>query len=397
MKTLEVFYKDYNGPGRGARIKSVLKGALDGIPHYVVTDVREIKKGSPVLFCFDLDEYGMDESHVEVTRYVRSDEHALDGCVAGILVDGKGTLYTKSFARSLAFDINRAGAGLVGRPLVESVDGLKNFTIQAANKNMTLEEAYVSAVRDLAQRLTEDGAGISRYAAALGGTAAAGPVNDAAAETKPAAAVGGQAAQKIPAEPAGKPSILALHVSNRSTSNTLAIWKMISAHLEGFDIREISLRNGTLNDCAGCQYKTCLHFGEKGDCFYGGVMVSEVYPAVLAADAIVLLCPNYNDAVPANISSFINRLTALFVTRRFYDKAVFAVVVSGYSGGDLVAEQIISGMNMNKSFYLPPRFCLTETANKAGEALRIPNIDEDVKKFAGSIKAYFAQLKPYFD
>ena len=44
----------------------------------------------------------------------------------------------------------------------------------------------------------------------------------------------------------------------------------------------------------------CLHFGEQGGCFYGGVMQDEVYPAVRAADALVLLCPNYNDALSAN-------------------------------------------------------------------------------------------------
>lgn len=37
----------------------------------------------------------------------------------------------------------------------------------------------------------------------------------------------------------------------------------------------------------------CLHFGEQGSCFYGGVMVEDVYPAVREADAIVMLCPNY--------------------------------------------------------------------------------------------------------
>ena len=35
-----------------------------------------------------------------------------------------------------------------------------------------------------------------------------------------------------------------------------------------------------------------------------------------------------------------------------------ALIVSGYSGGDLIARQLISGLNMNKSFYLPPRFCM---------------------------------------
>lgn len=55
-----------------------------------------------------------------------------------------------------------------------------------------------------------------------------------------------------------------------------------------------------------------------------------------------MLCPNYNDALSANLTAFINRLTSLFRTTRFYDKALFAVVVSGYSGSDIVAEQLIA-------------------------------------------------------
>ena len=85
------------------------------------------------------------------------------------------------------------------------------------------------------------------------------------------------------------------------------------------------------------------------------------------ADALILMCPNYNDALSANLTAFINRLTALFRQTRFYDKAVFALVVSGYSGSDTVARQLISALNMNKSFYLPPRFALLETANAPGE------------------------------
>ena len=41
----------------------------------------------------------------------------------------------------------------------------------------------------------------------------------------------------------------------------------------------------------------CLHFGERGSCFYGGVMVENVYPAVKKADGILLLAPNYNAAI----------------------------------------------------------------------------------------------------
>ena len=87
-----------------------------------------------------------------------------------------------------------------------------------------------------------------------------------------------------------------------------------------------------------------MHFGEKGGCFYGGVMVEQVYPAIIECDCLVMICPNYNDAVSANITAFINRLTAVFRTHDFSKKKIFALVVSGYSGGDIVAEQIISAI-----------------------------------------------------
>ena len=55
-----------------------------------------------------------------------------------------------------------------------------------------------------------------------------------------------------------------------------------------------------------------------------------------------MLCANYNDALSANLTACVNRLTALFRQTRFYDKRLFGLVVSGYSGGDLLARQLIS-------------------------------------------------------
>ena len=159
---------------------------------------------------------------------------------------------------------------------------------------------------------------------------------------------------------------------------------------ERCDITEICLRNGTLEDCAGCPYTTCLHFGEQGGCFYGGVMVQEVYPAIREADALVLLCPNYNDALSANLTAAINRLTALYRTTSFADKAVFAIVVSGYSGGDIVACQAAGAMNMNKGFWLPANFCLLETANDKGEALALPGIQDRADRFAENMLCQLA-------
>ena len=164
------------------------------------------------------------------------------------------------------------------------------------------------------------------------------------------------------------------------------LWEYVKNRVKDrCSITEIGLRNGTLSDCSGCPYTMCLHFGEKGGCFYGGVMQDEVYPAVRRADAILMICPNYNDALSANITAFINRLTALFRQTRFYDKALFSIVVSGYSGGDIVARQLISAMNMNKSFWLPRKFALIETANDPGAAMALPGIGDRLDAFAENI------------
>lgn len=111
-------------------------------------------------------------------------------------------------------------------------------------------------------------------------------------------------------------------------------------------------------------------------------MVEEVFPAVRACDALVMLCANYNDALSANLTAFINRLAAMYRQNRFYDKRLFGLIVSGYSGGDLVARQLISALNMNKSFYLPPRFCMLETANDRGSLVKLPGVARRAAAFA---------------
>ena len=177
--------------------------------------------------------------------------------------------------------------------------------------------------------------------------------------------------------------VLALHASQRSASNTLALWELVKVALPPeIAVEEVGLRNGTVPDCNGCSYTACLHFGEQGSCFYGGPMVEEVYPAVRRCDALVMLCANYNDALSANLTACVNRLTALFRQTRFYDKRLFGLVVSGYSGGDLLARQLISALNMNKSFFLPPHFCLLETANERGSLIRLPGIRNTAAAFA---------------
>ena len=334
-------------PEDGVRLNHVLTHALADIPCEICTDMTALPSlsGRKILFAIPLGAYGICHAYITLLARLRADATLLHSCVGGMIVDGLSPLYTKSTASELAFTANQAGCFLLGRPLVEGVAELDNFRIQAKNLGCDKETAYLSATQELAQRLLDHS-----------------PIHQP------------------------RPNILALHASSYHVSNTLALWNDVKANLApSCDITELCLRNGTLYDCSGCPYTTCLHFGEQGGCFYGGIMTDEVYPAVRQADAIVMICPNYNDALSANLTAFINRLTALFRQTRFYDKALFAIVVSGYSGGDIVARQLISSLNMNKSFYLPPNFAMIETANHPNEALSLPEIQARITEFSAQI------------
>ena len=300
--------------------------------------------GEKLLFAVALDEGGCNAACYRMLSVLRRAEGLLDGCTAGVVVTGVGELYTKDVARDVVLAANLAGCAFLGRPLVEATGSLRNFRVQAEIHDTDEASAFRLAAAELIGRLLDW----------------EGP------------------------PPVGR--LLALHASSRTTSNTLALWEMVRRELPGhIEVQELCLLNGTVADCNGCAYTACLHFGGQGKCFYGGPMVEEVFPAVRACDALVMLCANYNDALSANLTAFVNRLTALFRQNRFYEKRLYGLIVSGYSGGDLLARQLISGLNMNKSFYLPPEFCLMETANEKGSLVKLPGVAERGAAFARRI------------
>lgn len=349
--------EEAEGNARFRRMDEVLSFAVDGIPCDMVRTAAEMEsylagnraageKTSRILFAVALGGDGINLEYDRVLRLLRKNQTLLDGFTGGLITDSAGELFTKSTAAELVFAANRAGCTFIGHPLVEGTGSLENFTIAAKNLGTEdLMEAYCDSARKMVRNVMD----FSGYRAE-------------------------------------KPRIAVLHASSHKTSNTFALWRKVRDSLPGIECEEIGLRNGTLSDCAGCPYKMCLHYGEKENCFYGGVMVENVYPAVRAADAILMVCPNYNDALSANLTAFINRLTALYRKRQFFDKALFAIVVSGYSGSDIVARQLITALNMNKSFYLPPRFAMLETANDPGTAVKLAGIGERTEAFAGNIR-----------
>ncbi len=326
------------------RLRETLRIALAGVEHEHVDCSAALPRlaGNRVLFALALSDHGLDLEVISLIASLRQNPEVMEGATGAIIIDGAGELYTKQTADMLALAANLAGCRFPGKPLVEATGSLDNWNIQSLRRGVSLAGAYRQAARELVVRLMEF-----------------------SWQTKE------------------RPSVLLLHASDRATSNTLQIGtKIVERLLPGCDIREISLQNGAIFDCRGCSYKTCAHFARQNSCFYGGVITNDVYPAINECDALLLLCPNYNDSVSANILAFINRLTSMLVYNSLYEKQLYAVIVSGYSGSEIIAQQVLGALCLNKTFALPPRFCLMQTANNPGEAMQAEGMMERIDDFA---------------
>ena len=327
-----------------ARLNETLGYALEGVAHERVRSAVALPRlaGNRVLFAVGLSEHGLDADVMALIATLRQNPAAMEGATGAILLDGAGELYTKQTADMLALAANLAGCRFPGKPLVEATGSLGNWNVQSLRRGVSLAGAYRQAARELVLRLV-----------------AYSP------------------------EKKARPKVLLLHASDRTTSNTLQIGMALSERIAPHcDTHEISLQNGAIFDCRGCSYKTCAHFARQNSCFYGGVITDDVFPAINECDALLLLCPNYNDSVSANILAFINRLTSVLVYNSLYEKQLYAVIVSGYSGSDIIAQQVLGALCLNKTFSLPPRFCLMQTANNPGEAMQAEGIGQRLDAFA---------------
>lgn len=348
--------------GRIGRMEQVLGDCLtrletEGVRVTLVEKVSELEDipmpGKKVIFAICLSESGVNLEYYRLLEAFRLHPHCLDGSVGGIIVDGASDLYTKALARRMAFSANSSGCTFPGKPLVEATGTLANFRVLSQITGKSVEEVYALQVENLMRKVLD-----------FDLTDAGWCHPDDAPSAAPL-------------------HIAAIHSGSRKTSNTLLLWDMIRRNLpKDTVVEEVSLRNGSIQDCRGCTFETCRHFGEKEDCFYGGIMTEKVFPAILRSDAVMLISPNYNDALSANLTAMVNRLTALFRTHDFSKKKIYSLVVSGYSGGDIVSEQILGAFCFNKNFILPGRFAIVETANDPGAILNVPGIETKARTFA---------------
>lgn len=329
-------------------LNKMIDNVIGDYEYSIVTNASNIKdlRNKMILFAVELNSIGISNNlnNIFETLYKIGDDSLLNS-EGALLVKSNSNLFTKTFAQSTVFLANNLGCRFIGRPLVEATYNLNNLITMEKIYHMPLEDICLKQCRDLKERF----------------------LNNIKKETFP------------------PKNLLVLHSSKKCISNTLTLWELVKKNLKEINIEEINIGIGDIEDCKGCPYTTCKYFGSQSRCFYGGIVVEEVYPAVLNCDSLLLISPNYNDMVTANLVASINRLTALYRKTKFYDKQLFSIIVSGYSGSDGIAKQLISSLNMNKTFRLPPYFALMETANDIGAILDIPNIENKAKKFAGNI------------
>ncbi len=336
--------------GHSERLDKMLEFSISGYEYHIITKVDDMNdlQNKKILFAIELGDTGINIEHLTMLAKIRlSGSDFMHNSIGGIIISSDNELFSRSVARQTIFYANMAGCMFPGKPLSEATGSLRNFSTQQiiTEGSASLADILMLDCRNVVDRIMKK--------------------------------------KEINIR---NPKILALYSGNYKSSNTYALWNMVKENLQDCQINEIHIENGSVVDCKGCSYKACKHYSKSTNCFYGGIMVEEIYPAIIDCDVLMMLCPNYNDSITANMSAVINRLTALYRKTKFYDKYFYSIIVSGFSGSDIVAQQLISALNINKTFMLPPRFAFMETANHPGDIEKIEGIRAKAKEFAKRIK-----------
>ncbi len=308
------------------------------------------------LFIIELDIIGENDAanaylRDQMTLYKQGLETAFSNAIGALIVVSSDECYTKSYAKKFIFTANQMGCAFIGHPLVERVKDYVNFKTWAKVIDKPLETIEKIQIVKLIERLS---------------------------------------AYTFLDEDRMK--ILVLHAGHKGISNTLMLWDLIKERLmaknnETLQIDELHVEEGNITDCYGCSFETCSYFSLEKSCFYGGFVVESLFPMIEQADIVVWICPNYNDAISAKLMAVINRLTALYRKISFQDKYILGIVVSGNSGNDSVAGQLIGALNINKGFRLPPNFVSMAIANDPGDILQVENLDARINDYVNFVHA----------
>ena len=258
--------------GQSERLDKMLEFSISEYDYHIITKVDDMNdlQNKRILFAIELGNSGINIEHMTMLTKIRlSGSDFMHKSIGGIIISSDNELFSRSVARQTIFYANMAGCMFPGKPLSEATGSLRNFSTQQiiTEGSGSLEDILMSDCKNVVDRIMKKNK--------------------------------------------RNPKILALYSGNYKSSNTYALWNMVKENLQDCQINEIHIENGSVVDCKGCSYKACKHYSKSTNCFYGGIMVEEIYPAIIDCDVLMMLCPNYNDSITANMSAVINRLTAL--------------------------------------------------------------------------------------
>lgn len=304
-----------------------------------------------VIYIVELDELGQSDRVNQylkeaIAQYNNSGDLPFESQVAALIVRSESEFFTKSFAKKFMFHLNQLGCEFIGHPLVERIVDGQNFRTWSKATGESLDVVEKEQVFKLITRLG----------------------NYSTIKRK-------------------KAKLLVLHAGHKDTSNTLMYWEQIKEKLDPdlIQIDELHVEEGKISDCYGCSFETCMYYAKEKACFYGGFVVEDLYPKIEQADMVLWICPNYNDAISAKLMAVINRLTALYRSMNFYEKYLLSIVVSGNSGNDSVAMQLLGALCINKGFRLPSQFAAMAIANEPGDILSVMDLDRRVEDYVNSV------------
>lgn len=363
---LNVLLLPSQNPAEHKRLKSVLAKGLGDIPHRMIYDIAQVHLPCRLLVALSLGAEGINVAYLKFLSQLRSGKIQMKSSLAGLVVESAGVLYSKQIATELAFALNQAGCGLVGNPLVEATETLAHFPeSQDIPTDFSLElpeyddsepiACYIKAVSLLGQRIVGPG---FRGKSPLTGQADLPKI--------------------LVVKPWG-----AGDAGGEDLSNVSDLWGELQHRLAPFaQIQEFSLRDEMILSCNDCESHHCGKYVVNRHCFYGAALSRQGIYQMAQADALLMLCPSFHNSLHGLQFSFIQQLSPLFVQCEFREKAVFALGVTPYASGDMLANQLISTLCLDYSFYLPPHFALIETAKDPLEALTKDGIEEKLDKYA---------------
>lgn len=329
------------------QLTRMIKAAIGNYDVLIIKNSSSVYdlQNKKILFCLELNELGFDLEMLSFISFVSDlKKNMFNGSTGAVIIHSRTELYTKRAAQDMIFICNSLGCSFIGQPLVEAIKGLKNFSTWQKTIHHSLDNICLEMCEKLITRLMQS-------------------TSTTFLNSK----------------------LTVLFSTPHRTSNTLDLWNMVKKNLIGYEFDEIQIENGRIHDCNGCSFKTCLHYSKQNTCFYGGAIVESVLLSIEKASTIVWLCPNYNDALSANITAMINRLTVLYYKINFNNKNIFSIIVSGNSGSDSIAKQLIGALNINKGFRLPAGAFLLATANDPLSIFKVEGIKTTARCFAQNI------------